>query len=431
MNITVPPLPEGLKSAACWRKTIAALNDGERGGAQIIGAWLHAGDIVDATPGTLIVAVDKKTLGWANHHRTGQRYAVEDAKVAVHLVTGDGLTELWSRHYKAATSAFGATTMKKITALLDAHPAPGGEVTVIDEAKRPNHKPGECRWCHTRVPQGVGHVVGHGEDAEVEHYRRCPIRSARDGDVCSLCGRTMVARLSETEVVMVREGDGRWEPRHFERLNCTITPLDTWEELQERLTAEKTEQQRAQAKRAKAAERRAAKAAEKKAAEQAAHQAEQDRVAGLKTTSRAAQELFAKNIAPGLRAHLLEYTDTLEDGTTTTRWGVTVQAAGQGWAGVDNDPDMGQATSFTRLQDAQGFYRGMQWSDERPHQPRGRRDRGCPGLDVPHCYGCGTTYAAGGFMSASTGTACPGCYDDLADAHGAHALQYHPWPSHA
>ncbi|MEU4234885.1 hypothetical protein AB0F17_62320 [Nonomuraea sp. NPDC026600] len=421
--ITVPPVPEGLNTAACWRKTIRHLNYDQRGGAQVAGEWLQAADVVELPPGTLVLAVDKKTLGWDVGYRSGERYAIEDATITIHLATNEGLTTQWSRHYKHAKSAFGPTTIKRIAALLEAHPAPSAEVVVVEEAQRANHKPGDCRWCGLRLPKGAGHLVGRGEAAEVEHFRRCPSRPARNGDVCALCGRTVVARLGSTESVLVREDEGRWEIRHTASTRCTTTPMETWEEYQERTEAEqateRAQKQRLEAQRRKAADARATK----KAAEQAAYEAEQARVEGLQTISRAEQELFSKNIGPGVRARLLEYSDTLQDDTTTIRWGITVGGTGNGWNGEDYDP--GQSTPYTRLEDARHAYRSLQWTPAPRPNSRRHTDGDCPGPGVPHCDGCGTRYAPGGWMMASTGRACPNCYDGLADDHGPHALKYH------
>jgi hypothetical protein len=362
MRITVPAVPEGLKPAGCWRKTITGLDTTQNGGAQIAGEWLHAGDAVDLPAGTLILAVDKKTLRWDTHYRTGERYPVEEATITVHLTTGDGLAELWTRHYKQAKSAFGATTIKKITTLLTKHPTPRGEIAILDEAKRPSRKAGNCRWCGTHMSAGFGHQIGHGDTAQVEHYQSCPPGRADNGATCTLCNRTIVAHPGQAVTVMVRENGGRWETRHTTAMECTRFPAESWEEYQERRAAEQAEAKKAEDRRQKAAAKRAEKKAANAAEERKAHDAEQARIAGLKRVSRTERELNDKGIGDGVRAQLVEYTDTLEDGTTTTRWAVITRAAGSGWTGEDYDPDPGQATEYTRLEDARYAYRQLKWT---------------------------------------------------------------------
>lgn len=232
VQITVPPAdPE----TSAWRKVITALTSA-KGGAAIEGAWLQAGDVVSVPVGTLIVAVDKATIGYEYAYHGGERIPVQDATIAVHLATPDGLHPLWSRHYKSARSAFGPTTMKKLAGLLDQHPVSVGEISVLTEAQRPNRRAGQCRWCQATVYAGLGHLVGHGEHIEIEHFQQCPTRLVTRGTPCALCGVTVGAGASAAEV-MVREGTGRWETRHAERVGCTVTPPESYEDYTVRITA--------------------------------------------------------------------------------------------------------------------------------------------------------------------------------------------------
>lgn len=166
-RITVPPLPAGRTG---WRKTVSALTVG-RGGKQVIGEWLQSGDDVDVPSGTLVVVVDKTLVGFKQPAGGGK--PVYEVDVAVCLVDDAGLTSLWGRHFKTASLAFGATTRKRLVALLAEHPAPAVPPRVVAEARRPNRRDGDCRRCGSRIPAWKGHVVGHGADAAVEHWRSC------------------------------------------------------------------------------------------------------------------------------------------------------------------------------------------------------------------------------------------------------------------
>lgn len=382
MQITIPATPAGHRAASCWRKTITGLGPGKAGTA-VVGDWLTAGDQADIPTGTLIVAVDKTTTGWAGHYRTGESYAVEDAAVTLYLVTADGLTPMWARHYKSAASAFGATTVKKITALLAAHPAPAGVVTVLAEARRPNTRPADCRWCRRRIPTGLGHVVGHGPAAQVEHHESCPNGITVNGTPCARCGVGVVCAPggAGTETVLVREGTGRWETRHVAAAACTTTPVESWDAYQERIAARDAAARAAQAarladhlaqeqNRAVAAARIAKRKTEKAAANLAAYHAEQARVAGLTRASTTETTLHDKGIGGGMRVSLVEYADILSDATTTKRWGVREYASGPGATGYgDYDPDLGRTTDHPRIDDARADYRSRTFTAPAPVYP--------------------------------------------------------------
>lgn len=404
MNITVPPVPKDLKPAACWRKTITGLDATQRGGTQVTGEWLNAGDVVDVPPGTLVITVDKQLLRWESHYRTGERYAVESATVAVHLAAESGLSEVWSRHYKSVKSAFGATTIKKLGGLLEAHPVPGGEVAVLNEAQRPNRERARCRWCNTSLPAGVGHLVGHGPDAQVECYKRCtPMGLPPKGEPCALCGVGVIPQHAQR--VMIREGDGRWEVRHRADADCVNRPQKSWQEHQDELAAHRAEvAEREAAERARQAKRRAAaeaRRAEKAAAAKAAHDAEQARVAGLARVERVERELNDKALGNGIRVKLVEYTDTLSDGTTTTRWGVQTYPTDSGWTGEDYDPVPAETEEYTRLDVARDAYRSMKW------QPASRQRRESGGT-CDNCGGGGARYTRHD-SSGIRGTVCGRC----------------------
>lgn len=373
MQITVPPLQN---TATGWRKTITAVGTA-KGGAAIEGAWLEPGDTVDLTAGTLVLAIDKITTGWDHAYRTGERIPVQNATVAIHLVSAqDGLRPVWNQYYKSSKSAFGATTMKKIAALIQQHPAPLGAVTVVVESRRPNRHEGRCRWCRATLYKGLGHLAGHGDSIQMEHYQKCPPRYAASGTPCTLCGVTITAGsdAAPADRVMVREGDGRWETRHADRVGCVSTPPESHEERTARLAAAREAANAAHAealrKQREADEKKAQRAQARRAAAQAAEAAEAARVAELGEVGRLAKNLNDKGLGDGLRAALDEITVSLSDGTGTTRWAVRVYAPGSGWTGEDGDPGDDEQTEYTRKADAQAAYRAMKF------QPDPRRTGG-------------------------------------------------------
>lgn len=432
IDITVPPTPAGLHRAACWRKTVTALDTDRKGGFAVEGEFLHAATVVKLTAGTLIVAVDKATTGWTQDYYTGKHVALEDATVTALLAdpqAPDGLRELWSRHYKTAKSAFGATTIRKLTALLVEYPAPNGPVTLVTDARRRNTKAGACRWCKEHLPADYGHIA-YDDHTLIEHWQKCSFRPAANGDTCALCGVTVATE--QAQVVMVREGTGRWETQHRSRWgnrDCRVDPYPSFEEQRAERRAAAEAEAKEKARKEKEAAKREARKAERDAAEEAAHLAEQDRVARLAVVATETDELYSKALGESRRATLTENLHTLEDGTTTTDWTLTIESTDSGWNGEDYDPEPGTETRYTRLAEARSAYQGKRYTPPAPRRtfraPRAAEPATCPTPNVTHCGNCGTTQAIGGWMSASLGTSCPECYDDMADGHGDHDLRYH------
>ncbi|MBE9500757.1 hypothetical protein IHE61_31130 [Streptomyces sp. GKU 257-1] len=126
VTLTVPAVPDGHHPAACWRRVLHTLDPGQSGGWAVSGPWLQAGDTITVPDGALILAVDKTTTGWDTNYRTGESYPVQDANVTAYLARPDGPVKVWNRHFKAAKSAFGSASLKKLSRLLDQYPAPGG-----------------------------------------------------------------------------------------------------------------------------------------------------------------------------------------------------------------------------------------------------------------------------------------------------------------
>lgn len=212
MQITVPMAPEGVHPAAARRLALAGIDPDQRGGFATLGHRLHPGDTVDLTAGTLVLSVDKTTIGYETHHYTGKEYRVEDATVTVYLVQEDGtLIEMWSRHFKSAKSAYGPAVLKKLSALLAKYPAPTETApTLLKEVRRPNSQDAICRWCDRPVRLRTGHVVSKGV---VEHWEECPTDLAPGGP-CVNCGERVRPGTGKTHVI--REDDGWWENRHHE-----------------------------------------------------------------------------------------------------------------------------------------------------------------------------------------------------------------------
>lgn len=372
MEFTVPPVPAGHHPGDCWRHTVTALDLAQKGGRVLTGDWLAAGDLVDLPAGRLVVVVDKVTTGWADDYRTGGPLAVKAATVTVHRI---GEPEpVWTRHFKRSTSAFGATTRKKLAALLAAAPVPDGAPKVVNEARRYNDRPGTCRWCDSTLVKGAGHLTGHGENILMEHYQQCPSRPLdfRDPGVCELCGVEVVA--GQAQRVLLREGEGRWVVLHLvERFGggrrmCEVAPVPTPAEQRAAAQARRDAEQAEREKKAAAAERNRLGREKRAAAKRAAEQAEQDRVAGLATVSRTTENLFAKKLGAGGRARLDEHTDLLEDGTTTLRWTVTVNGGDPGFNGEDYDPDPDTAEEYTTKNAARAHYQSLKW-EPAPYTP--------------------------------------------------------------
>lgn len=393
MQITVPPVPEGLHPAGCWRRLLTGIDPQAKGGYRVKGTHVYAGDVLDVPEGSLLVVVDKATRGWEDDYRGYGRHAVEDATVTVYLAAAGTLSEEWSRQYISSKSAFGATTTKKLLGLLAEHPVPDGEAVVVREAQRPNRKEGACRWCGQRMSVGAGHVVGHGADAQVEHFQDCPTKPAQTGQACALCGVNVISY--QAAQYLVRDGSGRWETRHAPRMTpggtCVQTPVLSAEE-QIAQEAERTRARSAAARAESEAQQKkerakAARAAARTKAKREAHDAEQVRVAGLATVERASTISFDKGLGDGRRARLLEHTDTLEDGTTTQRWTVETYYAGSTGPGADGDYDEGATDAsvpFTDKDSARAHYQSLKF------EPAPRRSyAGSGGGGHGSCAECG------------------------------------------
>lgn len=423
----VPARLEGVTPSNGWRKTITGLNPREQGGRMIEGEFLDAGASVRLPAGTLVISVDKKITDWAVHYKTGEQYAVTDAAVTVWIADGswtEGLRPLWDRHFKQSSSAFGTTTVKKLTTLLASHPPVGGTAEVLAEARRPNFQPGTCRWCDRNVPKNQGQLVGHGETIQVECHPACMVRPAVSGEPCTLCGVTVVA--GQAEQVMMRDVMGpRWQTQHRPPRpgrTCLEVPVASFEQQQADLEAHRaivaSQREREAAKQAKNAERRAASAAKKKGA----FEAEQARVSGLTEVRRDTEVLFRKNLGTGRgHAEFRKHTVHLSDGTTTMRWSA-VWPEGR--------------VEDARESYARAAYSDLKWEPDTAQTPAPRlitppaagatTARACPPGE--HCDNCGSAEPeyGSGWMSASLGTACGiDCFDAMADAQGRHARRYH------
>ncbi|MGW2416908.1 hypothetical protein ACWCV5_32740 [Streptomyces tubercidicus] len=422
MPITVPPVPDDLHPSDCWRRVLTGLDPQAVGGYRAKGEMVGPGDIVEAPEGTLLLAVDKATRGFEDRYRGVGRYAVKDATVTVYLTGADGvLSEVWSRQYMQAKSAFGQATMKKLDRLLQQHPAPAGDVTVVREARRPNWRAEKCRWCKTQVAKERGHVVGHGEQAQVEHYEQCPTTPAKTGEVCALCGVEVVGVQAARH--HRRDGEGGTEVRHdlVGGKTCLEAPVKSAQEQaqaqaeQQRAQWERFAQERREQQKKEEAKRKRAQArADKKQAE---HDAEQARVAGLETVSRESESLFDKGLGGGMRACLMEHTDTLSDGTTTLRWTVETYREGGGVPGYGEDgDDSGDVTTepFTSKDLARIAYQGHKFEPDRRSGGRRGSGRRGTGRACDECGGRGATVERCD-SSGIPGVVCTSCDREYPD----------------
>lgn len=412
VKIAVPPVPEGLHPAGCWRKMITGVDPAARGGYKVLGELLSPGDTVEVPVGALVLAVDKATRGWEIGYETRRRVAVEDATVTVYLASAGGLAEVWSRQYITSKSAFGATTMKQIARLLAGHPVPSGGVVVVEEARRPNRREGVCRWCGRRVAQETGHVSGHGADAKVEHYRECPTVPVQTGDVCVVCDVEVVS--FQAAGYYSRKVAGKVEVRHkpVNGATCWEEPIPSPQEQQAALAArDAAERERLAAARARETtpeQAKRARAAKREAAKVDADRAEQARVAELAIVSTATSTLFDKDLGEGRRACLEERVLTLSDGSTTKRWSVRTYCPAGGRGGDDDfggDEPAEEVCERTRLDHARADYQALRY--QRPQ--RGSYRRSGAAEPAGSCAECG---AAAGVVERldSSGIAGKVCY---------------------
>lgn len=270
VTVTIPAVPEGLSPRACWRRTVASLDRSQHGGYAVRGEQLTAGERARLPVGALVIAVDRRAVGLGSVSPTRQHRPDEDATVSVLLVREDGLAQVWQRRFATARSTVGATTLKRLEALLVEHPPPGGTV----EVRQPNERSGRCRWCGEHVPVRAGHQSEAGnESGPVEHWESCPYLPAEDGVVCAVCGRTVVASDARRELREPR-AEGVWETRHSPYLACATHPQRTWQDHLDHLASTAADSARAREE----GQRRAAEAAREEAAEQQAVRAEDEQV---------------------------------------------------------------------------------------------------------------------------------------------------------
>ena len=429
MQITVPPVPEG-KDRSSWRRFLTGMDPSKDKSFRALGPWLQAGDLVEVPEGSLVLAVDRALRGFKDEFVPRDRYTrgfripkqipQKDATVTVYLAAGGELVELWSRQYINGNSAFGATTTKKLAALLDQHPVPEGGPAVLHEARRPNIHEGKCRWCAVHISAERGHLVGHGEETVVEHYEQCPAQSVpREPDgVCALCGVEVVPH--QAQMHLVRDGSGTWEIRHNptynDRKTCLEQPVASPQEQRaaqeerDRIAREARQAARAEEERKEAKKREAREKRQRKARE--AREAEAARVAGLKRVDRKTTGVYDKGLGDGMRARMLEHLDTLEDSTTTKCW--TVETYYEGLLGANEYGDYDEGSIDTTYgpvddkEDAHAHYRTFTF------QPGLRGRRASQGSAPSHgpCAECGQR---GGTVLRSDSSGVQGWVCDACD----------------
>lgn len=371
VNFRVPGIPEGYRPAACWRRRVTTLHPRNRGAYVVEGEHLMPSDEM---AGTLILSVDKQTTGWDTHYKSGERYALEDSRLTVHVVDAEaenGLKQLWSRHYKTSRSAFGATTLKKLAALLEVFEPATVVPVLVREAQRPNEKQGTCRHCGVLVYPQAGHLVT-SDPLVVEHYEECPPKAAPEIAVCVLCSVSVLREHAQQVFIRRAPGQGHWQVQHTRpegHAPCFVVPPIPAEVVLAEEAALREADRAAAAKAQAALEARRAKAAEKAEAkrrrEQIEHEAEQNRIQGLATLQRESRELSDKGLGDGHRARLTEHTDHLEDGSTTQRWSVETYSRHTGFSGEDYDPDPGVCEEFTQLKRARAAYQELKFQPVR------------------------------------------------------------------
>ena len=330
MHITVPPVPKDLDPADCRRQLLTGLNWQKNGAARALGPMLNAGDTIDLPAGALVLTVDKSPRGWEKYYQPGKQrieggyHSVKDATVTAYLVWVNRLAEVWSRQYIRDDSAFGNTTIKNLEMLLERHPAPTTQVVVVREAWRPNVRDGQCRWCSFVVMSGLGQVVGQGKNAKIEHHESCPPAPAKTGEVCGLCGVSVVGHQAAR--YYLRNGTGGTQVRHKLVNGCTCLeqPVPSLEEQEAARVAHENIGRASAARQQVLQEEKENARLKRKEGKRAEWNAEVNRIAGLKTVSVETRGVYDKALMEERRACLEEHTGTLSDGSTTQYWTVKV-----------------------------------------------------------------------------------------------------------
>lgn len=449
--ITVPPIPEPMM-ASSWRRVVTGIRVSRSGATTTLlpddgSQWLAAGDMVQLPAGTVILVVDKTFTGSAANYRTGEPYTVYTPTVTVLRVTGEGdLATVYRRTFKTSKSIYSTTVLGKLRAALETSPA-AVVAQVLAEAQRPNRTAEPCRWCGGRVAAAHGHVVGHGDQVQVEHWKQCPPQPARPGDhrvPCTVCGVSVHHTLGVRTVERPAGGPPADGPRHTiqhqSELDCANRPQPEAELIDAELAfqdAQRREQEAADraavAKKQKAAQARRDKAAAKRRTKQERERQEAEAMRELVARvgihyTEPPTNLYDKGLGGGIRmrldqtvGHLAGADSGADDGTdgTATWWTVTC-------------PGLGISKQFWQRAEARAYYQKFSYDPDRSTTPS--RDRAvpvssCPTPDVEHCGECGSTTAVGGWMAASLGLACDtDCYDAMSDRPGRHDRTHHHHP---
>lgn len=372
VSVEIPDVPEGIHPSAAWRKTVTALDENERKGAMVQGEFVAVGTRVELAAGTLVLSVDKHTIGWTLDRYKTHQVPVHAPTLTLYRVQDDargGLTQIWQRSYKTMTGAWGATTRKQLRAALADLPEAIAQTPVVTTSDRRgrNSRRMDCHWCGKPVEPGQGWLAGWHESVRYEHDDACPTRAAEDGDPCELCGVRVLA--DEAHQVAVREGSPlTWATRHRERMKCTTTPVRSYEEHRAEVArrveqnraareARRAQEEKRQARLARDRARRAAKKKEKQEAEAAARAAEAERIKDLDVVRTQYTELTSKQLGWGRGcAFLLEVRLHLSDGSTTTQWEVQVPAAVQ-------EGDAGRYTDQEQARKAYRWYKFVKPSE--------------------------------------------------------------------
>ncbi|MEW1657875.1 hypothetical protein [Streptomyces sp. NPDC093707] len=434
VRVRVPVVPARADVQRSWRQIVTGLDSGAAGAAAVLGPEVGHGALVTVAPGALLLSVDQHVTGWRETFVAGgigKPYPLMDAAVTLYRVQDDGeLKTEWARHFKTVKGAFGREGHRQIRKHLEARPTVAGSVQIVDPGPgRPNKTAGTCRWCAGQLPAGRGALVGRGPGVEMEHPRKCPPRPAEPQVACALCARSVAPGTAE--LVLVREGEGRWEVQHTGG-RCEARP--SYEEYLEQVrrqrdvqAAQREAAKAAEAKRAARRERAAEKRRKKAEEEEAAAAAVKQRVVevGIRCVS-GTTELYDKGLSPtGLRMRLVEQDLELADGSAARWW--VVQA--YGGSEEFEDGEEYQGGPYYLLRDAREEYQCHRYEAAAPVVARRRWEpAACPADDPsqPHCDHCGRADSDGGWMAASLGRACgEPCYTAMSDAPGAHARRYH------
>ncbi|MFD6465223.1 hypothetical protein [Streptomyces goshikiensis] len=271
---------------------MAGIDLRQRGGYAVLGSFVRPGERTTVPLGTLVLAVDKTVYERTRGPRLGAGRFVESATVRILKARTRGLVEVWSRSYPSA-------------------------------------------WIHPSVINRLTSLLRKQQ----ERLARNPERAEQDRQAADKANARRIERARAARLKAEAQEKRGEHPRLHKGLKAEAKVLA------ERVRKRKAAAERKALAERKAKERAAARtaAAKHRARDRAArahrirqearerlelesgyaefwHQAERERVRDLKVVEQVTARLASRQLAPGVRLHLLEHLGSLSDGTTTVWW---------------------------------------------------------------------------------------------------------------